>query len=233
MNSEKPWTVFLMANVADDPITQCEIEVHQFPDEYVYHRNQLEAPFNQRWVILMRLRYFPHKEAQANALYWLNKTRGTQRYIAKGFYLARQLMIEKYGQEYTFHHINLKKENVESIVPLHEMPLSLDIIPYSKQEYLNIMNVLYSRHTLWPTCSLEQILDDYCKDPCSFVPHVLSESRTFMNQTKITQLPRILQKNKSLADFVRMVDLHDNSISTISPTLLRRFVTVFSETLAY
>lgn len=219
---EKPWTVFLMANVASDPITECEIDIHQYPDEYVYYRNQLESPFQQRWIILMRIRNLTFNEAESSALNWLNKTRGTQRYIAKGFYLARGLMVDKYGPDFDSQAQDNADEN---------MPLALEIVPYSKQESLEIMNVLYSKHIVWPPPPLDTVLTEFCNTPC-VTHHVLSEQRENNYKAKMTQLPKPFQKQKCLADFVRMVDLHENAVSSISPTLLRRFVTVFAETLS-
>lgn len=87
-----PWSVFLMVNVAQEPIRECEIHVHDNPDTMVFWRNWFTSPFKQRWVILMRITTASKNMAQLLQKKWLDKTRGVPRLIAKAFYLAKPLV---------------------------------------------------------------------------------------------------------------------------------------------
>lgn len=80
-----------MVNTAQQPIKDCEIHINENPDTMVYWRNWFTAPFNQRWVIIIRIYTTSEKMARFIQQKWLAKTRGIQRYISKAFYLAKPL----------------------------------------------------------------------------------------------------------------------------------------------
>ena len=133
------WTVFLIANVAEYPVIDCEIHAHENPESMVFWRNRFEPPFNQRWVILERINLKSTSCTRACAYYlrdiWLKKTRGLQRYLAKAFYLAK---------------------------PLIEAGLAeLEIVPWTLEEHKALISPYYKNQLLdWPPPPLSTLLTE-------------------------------------------------------------------------
>jgi hypothetical protein len=190
-----------MANVADDnsaSISECEIHMHHNPDAFVFWRNHFVPPFNQRWLILVRIRITKIK-TQAYALElrdeWRAKTRGIQRYLAKAFYLAKPL------------------------VELGEA--ELEIVPWPLQEYCDRMKPYYKDRLLhWPAIPLEEVLHN--KENSQFWTSKIEASY----QSRAQELPSDFIKKKSLADSIRMVDIQSDAIKTLPLSLLERYLSV-------
>ena len=192
------WTVFLMANVAESPETECEIHAHQTPEVLVHWRNRFEAPFNQRWLNLISINNI---ESKSRAFWlrdtWRAKTRGLQRYIAKAFYLAKPLI-----------------ETGEA---------TLEVVPWPLEELKEVIAPYYKGRQLdWPPYPLLDILQERTDKN---ILHFSSQYEEFYSAQRAA-LPLTLQKPNSVADHIRMYDIRHDVLQTIPTGLLQRFLNI-------
>ena len=195
------WSVFLIANVRDSPITEFEIHSDQNPDAYVYWLNRFVPPFNQRWVVLQRIK-LPENVSTTYAQFvrdmWRKKTRSLQRYIAKSFYLSQFLVSRRQA--------------------------NLELTPWQRCEHEAAIEPYYNHHTLdWPPIPLHILIERRENNAASFTS---SSEREY--KRKHTQLDKHLQKENSIADIIRMVDIQVDAVKTLPNSLLERFIKVLT-----
>ena len=200
---KRMWSVFLIANVRDSPITEFEIHSDQNPDAYVYWLNRFVPPFNQRWIVLQRIR-LPENVSNTYAQFvrdmWRKKTRSLQRYIAKSFYLSQFLVSRSQA--------------------------NLELTPWQRCEHEAVIEPYYNNHTLdWPPIPLHILIERRESNGAGFTS---SSEREY--KRKHTQLDKHLQKENSIADIIRMVDIQVDAVKTLPNSLLERFIKVLTTT---
>jgi len=197
------WSVFLIANVCDSPITEFEINSDQNPDAYVYWLNRFVPPFNRRWVVLQRIQ-LPENASSTYAHFvrdmWRKKTRSLQRYIAKSFYLS-QFLIDR-------------------------SQAKLELTPWQRREQETTIEPYYNNHMLdWPPISLRALIEQQENNHVGFVSSIEQKYRQ-----KHALLDQHIQKENSIADIIRMYDIQTDAVKTLPTPLLERFIKVVTAT---
>lgn len=194
------WTVFFMVETSKRPIEECEIVIDQNPEAYVFWRNRFVPPFNQQWAILTRFIHRDYQSAKQCQTRWINKTRGIQRYIAKSFYLARNLFQERPGE------------------------VEFQVTPLSLQDHEALFSKYYDTAKLtWPPTPLTQLLEA----PPTTNVYVSPTAKEYKLQAEA--LPAPFQKPKSIADLIRIHDLLKNELKSVPTDVLKKYISVLAQ----